>query len=135
MQETTARLKQEKNALGAELLTKMAGWAPATLLSLSARLMWRSLPFNMIVTNVPGSQHPLYLLSARMLASYGLLPLADYLGLGIVIFSYAGELTWGFSADWDLVPDLDVFARGVEAAFAELRDLARSAGERAPRPT
>ena len=42
---------------------------------------------------------PALSLSARMLASYGLLPLTDYLGLGIVIFSYAGELTWGFSAD------------------------------------
>ncbi|TMA21590.1 MAG: wax ester/triacylglycerol synthase family O-acyltransferase [Deltaproteobacteria bacterium] len=124
IQETTGRLKQEKNALGAEMLTRMAGWAPATLLSLGARLAWRNLPFNLIVTNVPGPQHPLYLLASRMLDNYGLLPLADYLGLAIVLMSYDGKLCWGFTADWDLVPDVGEFARCIEEAFGELRRLA-----------
>ncbi|HTO97816.1 MAG TPA: wax ester/triacylglycerol synthase family O-acyltransferase [Myxococcales bacterium] len=128
LQKTTERLKVEKNALGAELLTQMAGWAPATLLSLGARISWRNLPFNMVVTNVPGPQKPVYLLGAKMLADYGLVPIPDYTGLGIVLFSYEGKLTWGLNADWDVMPDLDVFARFVESAFAELRDLARPAG-------
>lgn len=59
-----------------------------------------------------------------MLDHYGMVPLTDYLGLGIVMFSYAGKLPLGFNADWDLVPDVDVFARSVAAAFAELRELA-----------
>ena len=108
------------------MLTRMTGWTPATLLSLGARLAWRNLPFNLIVTNVPGPQQPLYLLTAKMLDNYGLLPLADYLGLAIVLVSYAGKLCWGFTADWDLVPDVDAFARSVEAAFGELRGLAAS---------
>jgi WS/DGAT/MGAT family acyltransferase len=127
LRKTTERLKVEKNALGAELLTQMAGWAPATLISLGARLSWRGLPFNMVVTNVPGPQKPVYLLGAKMLADYGLVPIGNYMGLGIVLVSYEGKLSWGFNADWDLVPDLDIFARYVEAAFAELRDLARRA--------
>jgi hypothetical protein len=127
LQETTSRLKKEKNALGAELLTQMGGWAPATLLSLAAKLPWRGLPFNMIVTNVPGPQRPVYLLGSKMLADYGLVPLAQYVGLGIVLFSYEGKLTWGFNADWDVVPDIDVFVRCVEEAFSELRHAAQPA--------
>ena len=76
------------------------------------------------MTNVPGPQHPLYLLASRMLDNYGLLPLADYLGLAIVLMSYDGKLCWGFTADWDLVPDVGEFARCIEEAFGELRRLA-----------
>jgi diacylglycerol O-acyltransferase / wax synthase len=125
LQQTTLRLKEEKSALGMYWFTEMTGWAPASLLSLGARLSQRNLPFNMVVTNVPGPPRPLYFLSARMLDYYGLVPLTDYLGLGIVVFSYAGKLNWGFNADWDLVPDVDVFTSCVDAAFRELCGLAR----------
>ena len=127
LQETTARLKAEKNALGAELLTQMSGWTPSTLLSLAARIPWRDLPFNIIVTNVPGPQRPVYLLGAKMLADYGLVPIAKYVGLGIVLVSYVGKLAWGFNADWDVVPDLDVFGRCVDDAFSELSQATQSA--------
>jgi WS/DGAT/MGAT family acyltransferase len=130
IQQTTARLKKEKNALGARLLTDMVGWAPSTLLSLAARLPWRDLPFNMIVTNVPGPQRPVYLLGAKMITDYGLVPLAQHVGLGIVLVSYEGKLSWGFNADWDVVPDLDVFVGCVEKSFAELRDLAQAQEKR-----
>ena len=123
LQQTTLRLKEEKNALGMHWFTEMTGWAPAPLLSLGARLSQRNLPFNMVVTNVPGPKQPLYLLGARMRDYYGLVPLTDYLGLGIVVFSYAGKLNWGFNADWDLVPDVDVFASCIDGAFGELRGL------------
>jgi WS/DGAT/MGAT family acyltransferase len=126
LKETTSRLKRDKNALGAELLTRMTSWTPATLLSISSRLMWRNLPFNLVVTNVPGPQRPLYLLGAKMLDNFGMIPLTDYLGLAITLVSYAGKLCWGFTADWDLVPDVDVFARYVQEAFGELRDFAQS---------
>jgi diacylglycerol O-acyltransferase / wax synthase len=117
---TTERLKSSRDALGAEVLTKVASWTPSTLLSVGARLMARAVPFNLVVTNVPGPQVPLYLLGARMLANYGLVPLADYLGLGIVLFSYDGALTWGFNADWDLLPDVHDFVLATEASFREL---------------
>jgi len=125
IQRTTTRLKEEKNALGALLLTKMAGLTPATVVSLAARLPWRGLPFNMVVTNVPGPQQPLHLLGAKMLNYFGTVPITNYLGLGTAIVSYAGGLYWGFNADWDLVPDVDFFAGCVGSSFRELRESAR----------
>jgi WS/DGAT/MGAT family acyltransferase len=116
----TGKLKESKQALGAELLTQAASWTPSTLLSLGSRMVMRALPFNLVVTNVPGPQVPLYLLGARMLDNYGQVPLTDYLGLGIVLFSYAGRLCWGFTGDWDLVPDLERFVRATEESFREL---------------
>ena len=143
--ESTARLKDSKQALGAEVLTRVAEWTPSTLLSLGARMVTRALPFNLVVTNVPGPQVPLYLLGSRMLENYPQVPLTDYLGLGIALFSYAGTLCWGFNADWDLLPDLDDFVAGVAASFRELQRAAepidvappvtaRTAAEQAPGP-
>ena len=84
----------------------------------------RLLPFNLIVTNVPGPQIPLYMLGARMHDNYGLVPLTDYLCLGIVLFSYDGKLCWGFTCEWDLLPELHDFVMDIEAAFKELQDAA-----------
>ena len=61
------------------------------------------------------------------------MPLFDYLGLGIVLFSYAGKLCWGFNADWDLVPDLHDVVQATEDAFEELRAAARRRRPRATR--
>src|SRR5207245_520753 len=127
IRDATAKLKDSKQALGAEVLTRVVEWTPSTLLSLGARMLTRALPFNLVVTNVPGPQVPLYLLGARMLDNYGQVPLTDFLGLGIVLFSYAGTLCWGFTADWDLVPDVTEFVAGIEASFAELRQAAQGA--------
>jgi WS/DGAT/MGAT family acyltransferase len=121
---TTARLKTSKQALGAEILTRVTDWTPSTLLALGARLAHRGLPFNLVVTNVPGPQVPLYLLGARMVEIYPLVPLFARLGLGIALFSYAGRLHWGFNADWDVMPDLHDFVRATEESFAELHAAA-----------
>jgi len=122
--ETTARLKSSNQALGAEVLTRVTDWTPSTLLALGARLAHRGLPFNLVVTNVPGPQVPLYLLGARMLEIYPLVPLFARLGLGVALFSYAGRLHWGFNADWDVMPDLHDFVRATEESFAELHAAA-----------
>ena len=123
----TEELKQARQAVAAEVLTQAADWTPATLLALGARNITRQLPFNLVVTNVPGPQLPLYLFGSRMLESYPVVPLLDGLGLGIALFSYDGKLCWGFNADWELVPDLDHFVSCVSEAFDELRRLARRA--------
>ena len=62
-----------------------------------------------------------------MLVNYGLVPLTDYLGLGIVIFSYDGRLSWGLNADWDLVPDLHELVLHVGESFRDLQQAARPA--------
>jgi WS/DGAT/MGAT family acyltransferase len=120
----TAELKNSKQAVGAEVLTQVAEWTPATLLSLGARNATRLLPFNLVVTNVPGPQLPLYLLGARMEQIYPYVPLADNLGLGIALFSYDGTLAWGFNADYGLVPDLDQFVQAIRDSFQALREAA-----------
>jgi len=99
-------------------------WTPTTILSLASRMAARALPFNLVVTNVPGPQVPLYMLGSRMHDNYGFIPLMDGLCLGIVLFSYAGNLCWGFTCDWDLLPDLHDFVLDIQASFKELQDAA-----------
>jgi WS/DGAT/MGAT family acyltransferase len=132
VQEATANLKHSKQALGAEVLTRVTGWTPSTVLSLAARISTRVLPFNMVITNVPGPQVPLYLLGSRLVEIYPQVPLFYNQGLGVALFSYAGKLFWGFTADWELFPDLHDMVVAVEDSFAELLALAKAepTGER-----
>jgi len=116
----TERLKASNQAAGAEALMGVAEWTGSGVLSLSARLMNYGTPFNMVITNVPGPQVPLFLLESRMLEIHPHVPLLGTLGLGIALFSYAGTLSWGFSADWDLVPDLHDLVEATQDAFEQL---------------
>ena len=88
--------------------------------------MTRLLPFNMVVTNVPGPQVPLYTLGAEMTEVFPNVPLMDNLGLGIALMSYNGKLCWGFNADYDLVPDLRSFVDAIEESFEALRKAAEA---------
>ena len=110
--------------MGATVLTQAAEWTPSTLLALGARNVTRFLPFNMVVTNVPGPQVPIYTLGAPLLEIFPHVPLMDRLGLGVALMSYDGRLCWGFNADYDVVPDLAVFVRAIQDAFDELRGSA-----------
>ncbi len=126
---STGRLKETNQALGAATLVRLSAGAPATLVSMASRLATGVRPFNMTVTNVPGPQFPLYLLESEMLESYPLVPLWHGHGIGLALFSYAGSVFWGFNADYDLVPDVDAFARAIEESFAELREATAEMGE------
>jgi len=121
IRQTTSHLKEAKQAMGAEVLTQVVEWTPSTVLSLASRMAARALPFNLVVTNVPGPQVPLYLLGARMRDNYGFVPLTDGLCLGIVLFSYDGQLCWGLTCDWDLLPDLHDFVLDIKESFKELQ--------------
>jgi diacylglycerol O-acyltransferase len=114
----TEELKRSRQALGVQMMMAAAEWAPQALLSLGARAA--SGPINMIVTNVPGPQFPLYSLGARLIELYPLVPLLENTGLGVALFSYDGQMCWGFNADYDLLPDLRNFVRAVDASFREL---------------
>ena len=124
VRETTEALKRRSGALGAETLSQAIEWLGSTPIALGARLMERSAPFNLVVTNVPGPREPLYLLGARMLEAHPMMPLMGTLGLGIALFSYGRTLSWGFTADWDLVPDLHELVLGVAREFERLRQRA-----------
>jgi WS/DGAT/MGAT family acyltransferase len=125
----TAELKESKRAVGAEVLTRVAEWTPTTLLSLGARNASRLLPFNSVVTNVPGPRIPMYLLGARLREAYPHVPLVDHMGLGIALLSCEGRLHWGINADYDLVPDLPEFVAALQDSFAELSVLAAETAE------
>lgn len=132
----TSALRHNKQALGTEVLMQVADWTGPALVTLGARFASRVNPYNVLVTNVPGPQFPLYLLGARMLEAYPLVPLFENQALGIALFSYAGRLCWGFNGDWDLVPDLHRVVEDVAESFAELRHAAEvHAAQRASRST
>jgi hypothetical protein len=117
-------LKQSKQALGAEVLASVSEWTAPTLITLAMRLGMAGRASNLIVTNVPGPQIPLYLLGARMTETYPMVPLFTNQGLGIALFSYSGGLYWGVCADWDLFPDLHDFVVHLDGSFRELCDAA-----------
>ncbi|MEM9175907.1 MAG: wax ester/triacylglycerol synthase family O-acyltransferase [Myxococcota bacterium] len=121
IQATTEELKSSKASLAAETIMDLAEWVPAPLLERALPAISSSGPVNMIVTNVPGPQIPLYLAGARLLAMYPVVPLIPGGGLGVALFSYEGKLCWGFNGDFELVPDLSSFVEDVSAAFEDLR--------------
>jgi len=113
-------LKQSGQAVGAEILTRLSGFAPPTIMAQAARLQARQRLFNLVVTNVPGPQFPLYLLGRELEAIYPMVPLAENTALGIAILSYNGQLNFGLVADYDALPDVEVLAEGLRASIAEL---------------
>ncbi len=126
----TARLKEERTALGVETIMKLAEFTPSTLLTLGARSA--SGPINTIVTNVPGPQFPLYLQGARLVELYPQVPLMESLGIGIALASYDGFVHWGFNSDPDVVPDADVFVEQIRASYARVAAAAQVAAEAPP---
>jgi len=115
-----AELKESGQAVGAQVLTQLAGFAPATILSQAARLQTRQRFFNLVVTNVPGPQIPLYLLGRRLEAIYPVVPLAENQALGVAVMSYTGRLGFGLLADYDAMPGLEVLAAALEEAIEDL---------------
>jgi diacylglycerol O-acyltransferase / wax synthase len=118
-------LKNSGQAVGAQVLTNLAGFAPPTILSQAARLQPRQPFFNLVVTNVPGPQFPLYLLGRRLQVLYPVVPLAQRQALGIAVMSYDGHLGFGLLGDYDALPGLEEIEKDLELAVA---GLARAAG-------
>lgn len=135
VQEETRKLKETDQALGAASLVRMSAGTPATLVSLASRLATGARPFNLTVTNVPGPQFPLYLLGAKLIRQYPLVPLWHGHGVGIALFSYDGEVSWGFNADYDVLEDLDELVAAIQASFEELLTLARKPAKKRGRRT
>jgi hypothetical protein len=124
-------VKQSGQAVGAEILTRLSGFAPPTIMAQAARLQARQRLFNLVVTNVPGPQFPLYLLGRELEEIYPMVPLAENTALGIAILSYNGQLNFGLVADYDALADVEVLADELRASIEE---LAEAAGVPAPSP-
>jgi diacylglycerol O-acyltransferase / wax synthase len=113
---------QHARSVGAETLIALTGFAPPTLHALGARAA-RGLTrrmFNLVVTNVPGPQVPLYAAGSRMLEVFPVVPLAPGQGLSIGITSYDGQVFFGLNADRDGVGDVDVLADLIEQEIGVL---------------
>jgi WS/DGAT/MGAT family acyltransferase len=113
-------LKASGQAVGAEILTKITDFAPTTIASQAARLQPAQRFFNLVVTNVPGPQFPLYVLGRRMESIFPMVPLARRQALCVGIMSYDGQVNFGLIGDYDAMADLESFALDLEAATREM---------------
>lgn len=119
-------LKSSGQAVGAEILTKLTDFAPGTIVSQAARLQPAQRFFNLVVTNVPGPQFPLYVLGRKMESIFPMVPLARRQALCVGIMSYNGQVNFGLVGDYDAMADLDSFALDLEAATQEVLDTVPS---------
>jgi WS/DGAT/MGAT family acyltransferase len=113
-------LKSGGQAVGAQVIIELSAFAPPTILDQAARLSAHQRLFNLVVTNVPGPQFPLYLLGRRMLETFPMVPLAKNQALGVAILSYDGSINFGLVGDWDVLWDLDDFAADMRGSLDEL---------------
>jgi WS/DGAT/MGAT family acyltransferase len=125
---STADLKERKQAVGAQYLASLNELAPPALFAQAARLSNDQRMVNLTVTNVPGPQHPLYFMGAKLLEWHPMVPLSENMTIGIPVISYNGILSIGVYTDRDTVPDVAVLADGIRQT---LRDL-EAAAEPAP---
>ncbi|MBI3786310.1 MAG: wax ester/triacylglycerol synthase family O-acyltransferase [Deltaproteobacteria bacterium] len=119
-------LKESKQALGAQLIVGLERFAPPTLFAQASRLHFSPMLVNLIVTNVPGPQFPLFLMGREMLEMAPVGFIVDGFRLIVALVSYNGYLTFGLMGDYDSMTDLDVIAAAIEAQLAELVEAAES---------
>jgi diacylglycerol O-acyltransferase len=120
-------LKESKQALGAEVIASAQNFAPPTVLAQASRLNFSTRLFNLIVTNVPGPQFPLYVLGRKMLQAFPVAFLPQHHALAIAIMSYNGQMNFGLLGDFDALPDIELISESISAELAQLVSLAREA--------
>jgi diacylglycerol O-acyltransferase / wax synthase len=125
-------LKESKQAVGAATLAAVNSLAPPTILAQASRLNFSTRLFNLLVTNIPGPQLPLYLLGRQLHDLFPVAFLPENHALAIAIMSYNGGLDYGLLGDYDAMPDIDLVAEGIEASLGVL--LAAARGRRPGRP-
>jgi diacylglycerol O-acyltransferase len=124
-------LKESKQAVGAEVLAGMQALAPPTILAQASRLNFSTRLFNLLVTNVPGPQFPLYVLGRRLRDLFPVAFLPKRHGLAVAIMSYDGGMDFGLLGDYDAMPDLDevgeLLAESAAALLAAARERSAAA--------
>jgi diacylglycerol O-acyltransferase / wax synthase len=113
-------LKESKQAVGAEVLTSVQNLAPPTVLAQASRMNFSTRLFNLLVTNVPGPQFPLYALGRELQDLFPVAFLPRDHSLAIAIMSYNGGIDFGLLGDYDAMPDLDEFGQDLSVALEEL---------------
>lgn len=122
-------------AVAANRLAGVAGFAPTTFHALGSRVAAEEAGshVNLVITNVPGPQFPMYLAGARMTGTYPVPPLQPGFSLAIGVTSYDGSVYYGVTADRDALPDADVLGQCLTEALDELVESATDTRRRAPR--
>lgn len=116
----TTRLKASEQARAASLVIEATGWTPPTINRVLADMIARPLSWNVVISNVPGPQIPLYLLGRRLVAIHPFVPLSPQNhALSIGVLSYDGRVCFGLAGDRDLVSDIDELVADFEAALSE----------------
>jgi WS/DGAT/MGAT family acyltransferase len=113
-------LKRSKQAVGASTLVAVTDIAPPAVLAQASRLQFSTRLFNLLVTNIPGPQVPLYILGRELLDLFPLAFLPQGHALSVAIMSYNGRMEYGLLGDFDALPDIDLIAEGIGASLAEL---------------
>jgi WS/DGAT/MGAT family acyltransferase len=113
-------VKESGMALAADAILRLQDFAPPTLLGIAGRLAVRSRAVNLVVTNVPGPQVPLYCMGARLLEAFPYVGVVQGKALGVAVVSYDGWLGFGVTGDRDVMADLHVVAEGIEESVDEL---------------
>jgi diacylglycerol O-acyltransferase / wax synthase len=125
VREAMGELKQSKQALGAEVISRFNDFAPPTLLAQASRINFSTRLFNLIVTNVPGPQIPLYVLGRELEDVFPVAFLPKDHALAIAIMSYNGGIDFGLLGDYDAMEDIDEIAAGIDEALEELLEAAK----------
>ena len=123
-------LKSSKQAVGASLLTEAPTSHPRRSPPRRPALQSRQRFFNLVVTNVPGPQFPLYLLGRELQDVFPMVPLAENQSVCFGIMSYNGRVNFGITADYDAMPELEALADDTRAAIDELSAAIGSEGGR-----
>ena len=119
-------LKESKQALGAEVISRFNDFAPPTLLAQASRLNFSTRLFNLIVTNVPGPQIPLYVLGRELQDVFPVAFLPENHALAIAIMSYNGGIDFGLLGDYDAMEDIETLASGISESLADLLSAAEA---------
>jgi WS/DGAT/MGAT family acyltransferase len=127
VREAMKDVKSSKQAVGAEMITQLSGFAPPTILGQVGRLQAQQRFFNVLVTNVPGPQFTLYSRGHKLLDLFPMAPLSANQALNFAVMSYNGQFGFGLIADYDALPDLGVVAEGLEKSIAELMQASEEA--------
>jgi len=128
--------KETGMAVAASRLVSLPGFASTTFHLLGARVAdsQSGLPYQLVVTNVPGPQEPVYAAGARLVATYPVLPLREQRALAIGVTSYDGEVFYGITADRDAIGDADVLGQCLAEAIEELVETTRARPDRPAAP-
>jgi hypothetical protein len=117
---TMERQKRSNQTRATDVVTDLAAFAPPQVVAGLTRMQSVGRMFNLVASNIPGPQFPLYLLGRRLVDLFPQAPLAANQALSIAVMSYDGTMGFGLLADRDALPDVDVIAQGIELSINEL---------------